>query len=51
MNTVEDRLQHAGRAVVRLHRVGEHEVGSAKRDPIDFVQHAATIATMQDCVL
>ena len=51
MNPFEDRLQHAGRAIVGLHRIGEDKPAAGFQDSANFVQDPGSIAAVEDRIL
>src|SRR3546814_11744742 len=49
MNAIEDGLQHAVRAIVGLHRIGEDELTAGLQHPFDFVEYAASTLGRASC--
>src|SRR5690606_16726327 len=51
VNSIEDRSKHTGRAIVRLHRVGEDQLTPGLEHAIDLLEDAGPIPRMQESVL
>ena len=51
MDAIQDRLQHAIGATIRLHRIGEDELSAGLQHARHFIKYAGTVAAMQNRIL